>query len=187
MDHISPEQDKQSEIQFIDEIDENEWLQEFEEFPDESHSPFGESDFKTGEDHYEVIDTSMPRIGMEFPNSDIAYEFYRNFALRQGFATRKYSSGKWKKDGIVVKRYFVCNKEGFKRADKREIGRQNVRRRRETREFCKAHMNVHLINGKWCIRSFYNTHTHPMIVSPRKKVHLRSQISYVTKNKPRQL
>ena len=68
----------------------------------------------------------------------------------------------------------MCNKKGFKAPDKRELGRE-VKRKRETREFCKAHMNIHQTNGgTWCISSFYKTHTHPMIDSPKKKAHLHS-------------
>lgn len=67
----------------------------------------------------------------------------------------------------------MCNKEAFRRTDKREIERAHARGKREIRKFYKTDMNVHLINGKWCIKSFI-THTHPMIVSPRKKVYLHS-------------
>lgn len=59
---------------------------------DVSQNSIEESDYTINEDYHESIDASLPRKGMEFPNSELTYEFYKTFALKQGFATRKYSS-----------------------------------------------------------------------------------------------
>ncbi|KAK1354472.1 hypothetical protein POM88_047728 [Heracleum sosnowskyi] len=134
-----------------------------------------ESHYSTNEVQYGNIDsTIVPHIGMKFPNEDIAYDFYKNFALIKGFATRKYSSYKSRSCGTLIKKTFVCNKEGFRRFDKRDEGKE-VRHRRNTRENCKAHMIVHRNSkGFWHITAFSDTHTHAMIFSPKKKSRLRS-------------
>ncbi|KAK1365826.1 hypothetical protein POM88_041387 [Heracleum sosnowskyi] len=54
-----------------------------------------------------IIDCSLtPRIGMEFPDSDTAYEFYKRYALRQGFATRIFSSQRRKNGGDFYRRIY---------------------------------------------------------------------------------
>ncbi|KAK1399261.1 hypothetical protein POM88_009124 [Heracleum sosnowskyi] len=180
MDESSLEHDYQSQFDFqtIEEIDLNDNLVDFEKLQDESDSDESDLDESQGSlnerQHQSVDSTLIPYVGMEFPNDEITYEFYKNFALRKGFATRKYSSYKSRTDGTLIKRTFVCNKEGFRRFDKREEGRE-VKHRRVTRENCKAHMIVQRNpKGHWCITRFSDTHSHPMIFSPKKRARLRS-------------
>lgn len=42
------------------------------------------------ESNYSNNHTSKPRVGMEFPDNEVAYKFYKFFALKQGFAIIKY-------------------------------------------------------------------------------------------------
>ncbi|KAK1389514.1 hypothetical protein POM88_017692 [Heracleum sosnowskyi] len=104
---------------YIEDIDNNELLVNFEE-----ETEYDVDSCEQHEDHMasncnKIIDFSLtPRIGMEFPDSDTAYEFYKRYALRQGFATRIFSSQRRKNGGDFYRRMFVCNKEGVKSVDK---------------------------------------------------------------------
>ncbi|KAK1351979.1 hypothetical protein POM88_053693 [Heracleum sosnowskyi] len=76
------------------------------------------------EGQYDNIDaTLIPYDGTEFSSDEITYDFYRNFVVKVGFATRKYSSQK-SKAGIFEKKIFVYSKEGLRKEDKRVAGRE---------------------------------------------------------------
>ena len=142
MDETSLEHDFQStyDFQTIEEIDLNDNLVDFERIDDEYDSDEAEGSLNEGEQQ-NIDSTLIPYEGMEFSNDDIAYEFYNNFAIQKGFSTRKYPSYKSRSDGIMIKRTFICNKEGFRRFDKSEEERE-VKHHRVTRENYKAHMIV---------------------------------------------
>ncbi|WOH08467.1 hypothetical protein DCAR_0727908 [Daucus carota subsp. sativus] len=57
----------------------------------------------------------MPHEGMLFQSHEEAYNYYNNFGLTHEFAVRKYSMYKSRKDEVIVRRTFVCNREGFKK------------------------------------------------------------------------
>lgn len=155
-------------FQTIEEIDLNDNLVDFEKLQDESDSDKSQ-DGLNEEQHQSIDLTLIPYVDIEFYNDEIAYEFYQDFALRKGFATRKYSSYKSRNDGTLIKKNCVCNKGGFRRFDKSEEGRE-IKHRRVTRENCKAHLIIQRTpKGYWCITRFSDTHSHPLIFFSNKK------------------
>ncbi|KAL6558720.1 hypothetical protein OROMI_019070 [Orobanche minor] len=123
-----------------------------------------------------TIDIRMiPREGMEFSSHDDAYNFYNQFSLVRGFSIRKSDSYKSKKTGEIIRRKYCCNKEGYKYLkDKREEGK-DIKRRRDEREGCRAELILHVTeSGIWKVKTFSDNHNHEMILSPNKKINLRS-------------
>lgn len=90
-------------FQTIEEIDLNDNLVDFEKLQDESDSDKSQ-DGLNEEQHQSIDLTLIPYVDIEFYNDEIAYEFYQDFALRKGFATRKYSSYKSRNDGTLIKK-----------------------------------------------------------------------------------
>jgi len=60
-------------------------------------------------------DELKPRQGLEFMNLEECEKFYKSHAHHVGFSVRKSSFEKGK-EGVHKYRYFVCSKQGFKRA-----------------------------------------------------------------------
>lgn len=58
---------------------------------------------------------------MKFVRDKFAYDFYRNFTVKIGFSTRKYSSLK-SKSGTLKKKIFFYTKEGLPKDDKHVVG-----------------------------------------------------------------
>ncbi|CAL0306176.1 unnamed protein product [Lupinus luteus] len=115
-----------------------------------------------------------PHVGMIFTTNKVAYDFYNSFAFREGFSIRKNWNYKARNTKVVIKYHFACNKEEFKRLDKRLIGKE-VKHRRDEREGCKAHMHIEKTKeGDWVVKKFSNIHNHELIISPTKKCQLRS-------------
>ncbi|KAK1361125.1 hypothetical protein POM88_045599 [Heracleum sosnowskyi] len=122
------------------------------------------------------IDTRMvPYEGLEFSSHEDAYNFYNQFSLIKGFSIRKSDSYKSTKSGEIIRRKYCCNKEGYKYLkDKREEGKY-IRRRRDEREGCKVELVIHVTeSGMWKVNFFSDNHNHEMILSPNKKIILRS-------------
>ncbi|CAH9112161.1 unnamed protein product [Cuscuta epithymum] len=59
-----------------------------------------------------------PCVGMLFNNLHEAKVFYDHYASVCGFETRIFSSSKAPDGGVIVWRYLVCNREGFKNVSK---------------------------------------------------------------------
>ncbi|XP_019451848.1 PREDICTED: protein FAR1-RELATED SEQUENCE 7-like [Lupinus angustifolius] len=115
-----------------------------------------------------------PQVGIPFTFDKVAYDFYNSFAFREGFSIRKNWNYKARNTEIIIKYHFVCNKEGFKRLDKRLLGKE-VKRRRDEREGCKVYMHIKKTKeGDWVVNKFSNTHNHELIISPTKKYRLHS-------------
>ncbi|KAK2979472.1 hypothetical protein RJ640_001356 [Escallonia rubra] len=100
-------------------------------------------------------------IGKVFVNEDDAYNFYNLYARLNGFGIRKHWATKSRTTRKLIKRQFVCNKEGFRSSkDKRQIGRE-TKRRRETRTCCGAMMGITLSKSReWVVDKFLDTHNH---------------------------
>ncbi|KAM1018123.1 hypothetical protein ACFX2C_039783 [Malus domestica] len=60
----------------------------------------------------QVTDEFKPTIGQYFETLDEVIEFYNNYAMEAGFSVRMHSSKK-NKDGEIMRKEFVCNKEGI--------------------------------------------------------------------------
>ncbi|KAK1390281.1 hypothetical protein POM88_018459 [Heracleum sosnowskyi] len=99
----------------------------------------------------------VPREGLQFQTHEEAYDFYNNFSLTDGFAIRRYYTYKSINNDVIIRRTFVCNKEGFKKKD--ENNEKDVKRRRESRCGCKASMEIVLNrSGSWEIKKFCYSH-----------------------------
>lgn len=138
----------------------------------------GEPDYKQDEDDNMAQDTSEgvtipsaiptvsvvtveePYVGQEFGSEAAAHAYYNAYATNAGFMIRVSKLSRSRRDGSTIGRTFVCNKEGFRMADKRE---KIVRKRVETRVGCRAMILVRKVSsGKWVVTKFIKEHTHPL-------------------------
>ncbi|XP_049937207.1 protein FAR1-RELATED SEQUENCE 5-like [Nymphaea colorata] len=96
-----------------------------------------------------------PHDGMEFSDNEDAFNFYNNYALTHGFSVRKDSQDKNDK-GIVVRKTYVCSKEGLLKHSK-----ANKIHRGTTRCGCPAKMVIRrLSNGRFVVKTFIADHNH---------------------------
>ncbi|KAJ4956155.1 hypothetical protein NE237_012938 [Protea cynaroides] len=104
-----------------------------------------------------------PYIGMEFESEEAAMIYYNAYARRMGFIIRVGNCHRSGRDGSVISRRFLCNKEGF-RVNNKTTKRLEVRKPRAvTREGCKAMIMVRKENsGKWFITKLETEHSHPL-------------------------
>ncbi|KAJ8453240.1 hypothetical protein Cgig2_008124 [Carnegiea gigantea] len=63
-----------------------------------------------------------PKEGLEFANLEECEKFYKSYAHHVGFSIHKWSSKKGK-EGVQKYKYFVCSKQGFRRASTKLISR----------------------------------------------------------------
>ncbi|KAJ4730365.1 Protein FAR1-RELATED SEQUENCE like [Melia azedarach] len=110
----------------------------------------------------EVDANAEPYIGMEFESEEAAMVYYDAYAKRVGFVIRVGNCHRSCRDGSIVSRRFLCNKEGFRVNNK--IKRLEVRKGREiTREGCKAMIMVRKEkSGKWVVTKLETAHSHAL-------------------------
>lgn len=110
----------------------------------------------------EVDANAEPYIGMEFESEEAAMVYYDAYAKRVGFVIRVGNCHRSCRDGSIVSRRFLCNKEGFRVNNKTK--RLEVRKGREiTREGCKAMIMVRKEkSGKWVVTKLETAHSHPL-------------------------
>ncbi|XP_062002263.1 protein FAR1-RELATED SEQUENCE 5-like isoform X2 [Rosa rugosa] len=107
------------------------------------------------------VEADEPYVGQEFESEAAAHAFYNSYALRVGFRTRVNDLSRSRVDGSVIARTLVCNKEGYRVADKRD--RKSVRPRPPTRVGCKAMISMKkLSNGNWVVAKFVKEHAHSL-------------------------
>ncbi|XP_020216472.1 protein FAR1-RELATED SEQUENCE 3 [Cajanus cajan] len=107
-----------------------------------------------------VVSVEEPYVGQEFVSESAAHAFYNAYATDVGFIIRVSKLSRSRRDGTVIGRALVCNKEGFRMPDKRE---KIVRQRAETRVGCRAMIMVRRVSsGKWVVTKFIKEHTHPL-------------------------
>ncbi|XP_028074396.1 protein FAR1-RELATED SEQUENCE 5-like [Camellia sinensis] len=106
-----------------------------------------------------------PYVGMEFESEEAAKVFYDAYATSLGFVMRVDAFRRSMRDGNVVWRRLVCNKEGFRKCRPRRS--ENRKPRAITREGCKAMIVVKKEKtGKWVVTRFVKEHNHPLVVAP---------------------
>ncbi|XWS31178.1 hypothetical protein CRYUN_Cryun23aG0055100 [Craigia yunnanensis] len=106
-----------------------------------------------------------PYVGMEFESEEAAKVFYDAYATRVGFIMRVDAFRRSMRDGRVVWRRLVCNKEGFRKLRPRRS--ENRKPRAITREGCKAMIVVKKEKtGKWVVTRFVNEHNHQLVPIP---------------------
>ncbi|KAF7142258.1 hypothetical protein RHSIM_Rhsim05G0121500 [Rhododendron simsii] len=117
----------------------------------------------------QVKNDLIPKINQEFDNLDDVWKFYNNYGKEGGFGTRA-SSSKRNRDYEVIRKEYVCNKEGVKRVQK--TSEPVTRRRGDSRENCGAKLSVvrNQSSGKFVVSQFVEGHNHHL-ASP-KRVHL---------------
>jgi len=98
-----------------------------------------------------------PGVGMEFSSEEEAYKFYKGYANKIGFRTRK---GKVQRlsNGTIRKGFFFCSKQGFRL--KKQSDKITKYKRKETRTGCDAKIQFTVGNGKWVVSQFSQEHNH---------------------------
>ncbi|KAH9679171.1 protein FAR1-related sequence [Citrus sinensis] len=134
----------------------------------------------------EVALDRKPHKGQEFDTLDDAYEFYNKYAKEGGFSIRINSSKICKESNDIIRKEYVCFKEGQARQSKVV----NCKRRRGIiRGGCSAKLVVVKSEfGKYMVRIFVEEHNHALS-SPRMVHLLRSHrsMSAAQKNLSQQL
>ncbi|KAK2976484.1 hypothetical protein RJ640_002934 [Escallonia rubra] len=158
-------------FQSIEEIDATEGLTDFD-IPDTHVYD------ELRNEGYENFD-SQPINGKTFDTLEAAYDFYNQYALLNGFGTRKHNAHKIRATGAIFRRQFVCDKEGFKRVDDKKPN-VNGKRCRDLRTGCEAMMQVTLSKklGVWVVDKFQDVHNHPLTITPSKVIKHHSHSKY---------
>ncbi|XP_028060627.1 protein FAR1-RELATED SEQUENCE 5-like [Camellia sinensis] len=101
-----------------------------------------------------------PKVGMTFDSEESAYDFYNAYGRRMGFSIRREYCKKNKLTKQIISRNLVCNKEGFRKVNKRDPLTKTPRA--ETRTGCEARLFVKLdVNsGKFVVIDFKEKHNH---------------------------
>ncbi|KAK4285265.1 hypothetical protein QN277_001991 [Acacia crassicarpa] len=106
-----------------------------------------------------------PYVGMVFKSDDDAFEYYGNFARKNGFSIRKERSRLSQQLG-VYKRDFVCYRSGFAPMKKKSNG-EHHRDRKSVRCGCdaKMYLSKEIVDGvsHWFVVQFSNVHNHELL------------------------
>ncbi|KAL4194836.1 hypothetical protein AMTRI_Chr05g61510 [Amborella trichopoda] len=124
-----------------------------------------------------LLETNVPRVGMEFSSEEDAIEYYKAYALTKGFGICKGTTHNEK--GERIHREIICSKEGFRKAKDQVSGKEFP----ESRCGCKAKLGVtRKADNKWVVTRFIDDYKYS-IVSPRKACLIRShrKLSSATK------
>lgn len=107
----------------------------------------------------------LPYVGMVFNSDDDAFEYYGNFARKNGFSIRKERSRHSPQLGIY-KRDFVCYRSGFAPLKKKSNG-EHHRDRKSVRCGCdaKMYLSKEIVEGvsQWIVVQFSNIHNHELL------------------------
>ncbi|KAF8031815.1 hypothetical protein BT93_D0893 [Corymbia citriodora subsp. variegata] len=107
----------------------------------------------------------VPYVGMVFKSDDDAFEYYSNFARKNGFSVRKERSRLSPQLGIY-KRDFVCYRSGFAPVRKKPSG-EHHRDRKSVRCGCdaKMYLSKEVVEGisQWFVVQFSNVHNHELL------------------------
>ncbi|XP_068466498.1 protein FAR-RED IMPAIRED RESPONSE 1-like [Phaseolus vulgaris] len=121
----------------------------------------GSTSIPTNDNIMDILDSSVPAVGMSFDSAEDVRTFYREYGIKMGFGTRIQSSKKGKDNEI---RYFmlVCSREGkyvF------PLPSELMTLPTQTNE-CQARISVAKKDSKWYIMSVIYEHSHDL--SPTK-------------------
>ncbi|KAK1362024.1 hypothetical protein POM88_046498 [Heracleum sosnowskyi] len=162
---------------FIEEIDAGNYIVPLEN--DNSNFTYVQEEYMEAEDpNTNMSPQVQPILGQVFSTMDEAYHFYNTYALDKGFGIRMGDLARSRVTNEVIRKKFVCCKEGKKYlGDKRQVGK-NVKHRRDTRTDCKAKMEISLKNGEWLVDKFYDVHNHDLTHTPSKVIKYRSHSKF---------
>lgn len=106
-----------------------------------------------------------PYVGLIFNTDEEAFEYYSNFARKNGFSIRKARSTESQNLGIY-RRDFVCYRSGFNQPRKK-ANVEHPRDRKSVRCGCdaKLYLTKEVVDGKaqWYISQFSNVHNHELL------------------------
>ncbi|KAL8477909.1 hypothetical protein ACS0TY_029989 [Phlomoides rotata] len=125
-------------------------------------SQFTKSDLSSSSSQ-EVVFT--PYVGQIFKSDEDAFEYYSNFARKNGFSIRKARSTESQNLGIY-RRDFVCYCSGFNQPRKK-ANVEHPRDRKSVRCGCdaKLYLTKEIVDGvpQWYISQFSNVHNHELL------------------------
>ncbi|RZC46067.1 hypothetical protein C5167_039026 [Papaver somniferum] len=111
------------------------------------------------------VNLAPPYIGQKFRTDDDAFEYYTNFAKRNGFAIRRESSKSNVDVGVYI-RLLVCYRSGSLRI-RRSAKPDSQRGRKSSVCGCMARMYIvkEVFGGipQWCVKKFSNSHNHELL------------------------
>ncbi|XP_062150677.1 putative protein FAR1-RELATED SEQUENCE 10 [Alnus glutinosa] len=106
-----------------------------------------------------------PYVGQIFRTDDDAFEYYSNFARKNGFSIRKARSTESQNLGIY-RRDFVCYRSGFNQPRKK-ANVEHPRERKSVRCGCdaKLYLTKEIVDGvtQWYVSQFSNVHNHELL------------------------
>ncbi|KAH0650774.1 putative protein FAR1-RELATED SEQUENCE 10 [Solanum tuberosum] len=106
-----------------------------------------------------------PYVGQIFKSDDEAFEYYSNFARKNGFSIRKARSTESQNLGIY-RRDFVCYRSGFNQPRKK-ANVEHPRDRKSVRCGCdaKLYLTKEIVDGvaQWYVSQFSNVHNHELL------------------------
>ncbi|CAH1450154.1 unnamed protein product [Lactuca virosa] len=106
-----------------------------------------------------------PYVGQIFKTDDEAFEYYCNFARKNGFSVRKARSTESQNLG-VYRRDFVCYRSGFNQPRKK-ANVEHPRDRKSVRCGCdaKLYLTKEIVDGitQWYVSQFSNIHNHELL------------------------
>ena len=106
-----------------------------------------------------------PYVGQIFKSDDDAFEYYSNFARKDGFSIRKDRSTKSQSIG-VYRRDIVCYRSGYNQPRKK-VNVEHPRERKSVRCGCdaKLYLTKEIVDGvsQWYVSQFSNVHNHELL------------------------
>ncbi|XP_038888798.1 putative protein FAR1-RELATED SEQUENCE 10 isoform X2 [Benincasa hispida] len=106
-----------------------------------------------------------PYVGQIFKSDVDAFEYYSNFARKNGFSIRKARSTESQNLG-VYRRDFVCYRSGYNQPRKK-VNVEHPRERKSVRCGCdaKLYLTKEIVDGvsQWYVSQFSNVHNHELL------------------------
>lgn len=103
---------------------------------------------------------NIPRVGMCFQSEEEAYKFYNLYAESNGFSIRR-CHRKYRADGTLSSRYFVCSKSGVKATHPTHVTKKE---QPNSRTACMARVQFSITReGIWNVQKVILDHNHQLI------------------------
>ncbi|RYR76844.1 hypothetical protein Ahy_A01g001373 [Arachis hypogaea] len=118
-------------------------------------------------DHGNLQEDEIPRVGMRFPQLQMAHDFYVSYARKAGFATKIRTTTFDKITKAPINQAIHCNRDGIRESRVKAPTRKNT----ISAAGCKARIYVKFDKDlqDWVLLKADLTHSHPC--SPKKAVH----------------
>ncbi|KAJ1435414.1 FAR1 DNA-binding domain [Sesbania bispinosa] len=99
-----------------------------------------------------------------FRSRVVAFEFYNKYAMKKGFAARRWNTVK-SKEGRVSQQTFVCFKQGYRLEKHLNKVNRNREARPITRCSCATFMRVRYARetSRWIVKAFSDEHSHQIL------------------------